>query len=130
MGSLRRIRRDAIGPFVKTGGYVFRPAEVAARHFPDHGPEQIIDLLRSMPRLHPSVEEHKSAEIARLEQERVALDEAAKCPTSYAAGDKVHARHIGGSTLARVGVELWVSCPSDPQNPAATQTSIEPGASS
>ncbi len=118
MGNLRRIRRDAIGIFVRTDGYAFRPAEVAARHFPDHGPEQIIELLRSTPTLHPSVEEHKAAEIARLENERVALDAAAKRPSSHAAGDMVPARHIGGSTLARVGAELWVKCPSDPQNPS------------
>lgn len=88
MSSNRLIRSDEFGLYVLTGGYAFRPLDVAEKHF------------------FPSNPRYAGAATS-------VASEASK----HAAGDKVPATHRGGSTQASVGGETWVSASNDPRYP-------------
>jgi len=84
----RLIRCDEFGLYVKTGGYVFRPVDVAVREF------------------FPSDSLYKAAAGALTKN---------ASPSSLVPGSKVNAEHVGGSTTAKVNKELWVSASNDPR---------------
>lgn len=86
MSQLRLIRSDDYGLYVLTGGYAFRPVSVARKHF------------------FPQNKAYERATIHLTGE-----------PSKLAAGDKVRARHLAGSTLATVGNETWVSSSVDPR---------------
>lgn len=88
MSSQRLIRSDEFGLYVLTGGYAFRPVDVAAKHF-----------FPSNPRYAGAASGLPSA------------------PSKLSAGDKVPATHRGGSTQTSVGGETWVSSSNDPRYP-------------
>lgn len=118
MASVRLIRNDDYGLYVLTGGYAFRPPAVALEHFPGHGPSRWLSRIREQPDgpFKDLAEEH-------VQQQVVIVEEAAKRPTAHKPGDHVRATHIGGSQLARVGGETWVSLgDADPQYVAYTST--------
>jgi hypothetical protein len=88
MSSTRLIRADEFGLYVLTGGYAFRPVDVAERHFFPANP-RYAGVASGLP----------------------------SAPSKLAAGDKVLATHRGASTQASVGGETWVSSSNDPRYP-------------
>lgn len=83
----RLIRSDEHGPYVRTGGRVFRPLSVAKRDFFPQDPA--------------------------LASRAVGIPDTGE--TRVTAGDWVRAAHIAGTTTARVGDETWYSAYVDPQ---------------
>lgn len=110
----RRVRSDEHGLYVLTGGYVFRPAAVAAQHFPGTGPRKVLDDLLAIPEK-PHYAQFRETSIAELGPIADAVDQAALTPSKHAAGDLVAAHHIPYTQTARVGGELWVSADTDPR---------------
>jgi hypothetical protein len=77
------VRVDQHGPFVRTGGYLFRPLDGVISAASDHGFEKA-DLA-----LYP--------------------DPSIVATSNVVVGTKVKARHIGGTQTGRVAGELWHS---------------------
>jgi hypothetical protein len=80
------IRDDEFGLYVLTGGYAFRPPAVAKREFFAKDPRTAIDAIL-----------------------------ADATPSKLEAGQRVNARHRGGTRTAKVGDEEWVSADNDPR---------------
>lgn len=86
MTQIRTIRSDEHGLYVLTGGYAFRPVGVARQHF-------------------------SRSDLTLRERTKGLPDE----PSSLRRGQRVKAGHIGGTTLASVDGETWVSSGVDPR---------------
>lgn len=116
-----KIHSDDFGLFVRTGGYVFRPVSTADKHFPNTGPRRA--LARLLETSVPSgLEELAKRATDGLRSIVQTLDQAAPVPTRHRAGDHVAAKHVGGTQIARVGGEIWVSAETDPQYIAYVKT--------
>jgi hypothetical protein len=82
------IREDKFSPYIRVGGYLFRPVPtrrvVAYHEVVDEGPWSL----------------QKTDGTWTLVSVR---------PTKHTAGSKVPARHRGGTPYAQVGEELWIA---------------------
>ena len=108
------IREDEHGLYVLAGGYAFRPAAVVVEKFPELGPQRMLDLIEASPRTRFG-EHLRERAVEELEQQVAEIRLAALLPTSLVAGLRVSASHRGGTQLARVSGETWVSSSDDPR---------------
>lgn len=108
------IREDEHGLYVLAGGYAFRPAAVIIEKFPELGPQRMLDLIEASPRTRFGEHLHERA-VEELEQQVAEIRLAALLPTALVAGLRVSASHRGGTQLARVSGETWVSSSDDPR---------------
>ena len=88
----RLIRFDQFGIYVRTGGYGFRPQEIANREF------------------FPKDSNYKLSASGSIPTDKIDTN-----ASRIKHGDHVNAVHVGGTTTARVGDEIWVSSCIDPQ---------------
>jgi hypothetical protein len=82
------IREDRFSPYLRTGGYLFRP--VPTRRVIEH---------------HEKIDEGPLS----LEQPDGRWALRFVRPTAHVVGTKVRARHLNGTTYATVAGELWIS---------------------
>lgn len=108
------IRSDEYGPYVLAGGYAFRPAKVAEEHFPDDSLDRTAQRLLDEPSP-PGLRRLRQQVAEGLRLERREVLEAARTQTRHEVGSRVRATHLGGTHVAIVGGETWVSRPADPR---------------
>lgn len=108
------IREDEHGLYVLAGGYAFRPAAVIIEKFPELGPQRMLDLIEASPRTRFG-EHLRERAVEELGQQVAEIRLAALLPTALVAGLRVSASHRGGTQLARVSGETWVSSSDDPR---------------
>lgn len=108
------IREDEHGLYVLAGGYAFRPAAVIIEKFPELGPQRMLDLIEASPRTRFG-EHLRERAVEELGPQVAEIRLAALLPTALVAGLRVSASHRGGTQLARVSGETWVSSSDDPR---------------
>lgn len=109
MSSKRLVRGDSTGVYVRTGGYTFRPGQDLPEAVIEAGTHRdMLALLEKggpIPGCERLYERAVAAELSVIEK----VEAAAVTVTSVKAGDHVNAVHIGGTPLARVNGETWLS---------------------
>jgi hypothetical protein len=96
------IREDRFGPYLRTGGYLFRPG--------------VRRRVGGVPRI-----EELSFSIKNADGVRVTVYAGT---TAHGVGAKVPARHVGGTEYAIVGGEVWMSHGESARWDATTQRSV------